>query len=174
MSAEKEVPPAELYARKLLEQFPPSRERRTFRYGQQPHASYPHLIVAETHMAHAQMRVEEGLRFSGPEVALETLDALAKLIPGSERNVSANTVEMPAIPQHDAVNHPRHYNDHPSGVECIDIVEHFSFNVGNAVKYLWRAGLKPGATELDDLRKAEWYISRELDRLLSEGGHRGR
>jgi hypothetical protein len=42
----------------------------------------------------------------------------------------------------DTVNHPPHYNDHPSGVECIAIVEHFTFNVGNAVKYLWRAGLK--------------------------------
>ena len=41
----------------------------------------------------------------------------------------------------DTVNHPAHYNTHPSGVECIEITEHFNFNIGNAIKYLWRAGL---------------------------------
>lgn len=58
------------------------------------------------------------------------------------------------------VNHPKHYNVHPSGVECIDVVEHFSFNVGNAIKYLWRADEK-GAT-VQDLKKAVWYIEREI------------
>lgn len=60
------------------------------------------------------------------------------------------------------VNHPAHYNAHPSGVECIDIVEHMSFNVGNAVKYLWRADHKGAPAE--DLRKALWYIQREIER----------
>lgn len=60
------------------------------------------------------------------------------------------------------VNHPAHYNAHPSGIECIDIVEEFGFNVGNAIKYLWRAGLKGDA--LEDLQKAEWYIRREIQR----------
>lgn len=62
--------------------------------------------------------------------------------------------------KHERINHPRHYTSHPSGVECIDVVEHMPFNVGNAVKYLWRAGLKGDAVE--DLRKAAWYIAREL------------
>lgn len=62
----------------------------------------------------------------------------------------------------ETVDHPPHYNSHPSGVECIDIVEHFGFNVGNAIKYLWRAGLKGDAIE--DLRKASWYCQREIDR----------
>jgi hypothetical protein len=62
----------------------------------------------------------------------------------------------------DNVNNPAHYNAHPSGVECVTIAEHFTFNVGNAVKYLWRAGLKGDAIE--DLRKAEWYIRREIQR----------
>lgn len=61
------------------------------------------------------------------------------------------------------VDHPRHYNSHPSGVECITITEHFNFNIGNAVKYLWRAGLK--GEELEDLEKAAWYVSREIERL---------
>lgn len=62
------------------------------------------------------------------------------------------------------VDHPSHYNAHPSGVECIEVVEHFPFNVGNAIKYLWRAGLKDGASELTDLRKAAWYVAREVER----------
>lgn len=63
---------------------------------------------------------------------------------------------------HDAVDHPSHYTSHPSGVECIEVVEHFSFCVGNAIKYLWRAGLKGDA--LEDLKKARWYIDREIRR----------
>ena len=63
----------------------------------------------------------------------------------------------------ETVDHPPHYTQHPSGAECIDIVEHFNFNVGNAIKYLWRAGLKGAARE--DLEKARWYIDREIGRL---------
>lgn len=63
--------------------------------------------------------------------------------------------------EHDPVNHPQHYTSHPSGVECIAIAEHMSFCLGNAVKYIWRADLKDDASE--DLRKAVWYIERELD-----------
>ena len=65
---------------------------------------------------------------------------------------------------HDPVNHPEHYTSHPSGIECIQVTEHFTFNVGNAIKYLWRAGLKsPDA--IQDLRKAAWYVAREIARL---------
>lgn len=63
---------------------------------------------------------------------------------------------------HDAVNHPQHYVSHPSGVECITITEHMGFNLGNAMKYVWRADLKDDAVE--DLRKAQWYIAREIER----------
>lgn len=62
-----------------------------------------------------------------------------------------------------AINHPPHYNAHPSGVECIAIAEHFNFNIGNAIKYLWRAGLKENLVE--DLKKARWYVDREIQRL---------
>jgi hypothetical protein len=62
----------------------------------------------------------------------------------------------------DAVNHPPHYTDHPSGVECIQIVEHMGFNLGNAIKYIWRADLKGAA--LEDLEKARWYVEREIAR----------
>lgn len=59
----------------------------------------------------------------------------------------------------DLVNHPPHYTNHPSGVECIQITEHMSFLMGNAMKYLWRADLKNG---VEDLEKAVWYIQREI------------
>jgi hypothetical protein len=60
----------------------------------------------------------------------------------------------------DTVNHPGHYTGHPSGIECIQITEHMGFNLGNAIKYVWRADLKNDA--LEDLRKAAWYINREI------------
>jgi len=65
----------------------------------------------------------------------------------------------------DKVNHPKHYTNHPSGVECIQITEWMNFNLGNAVKYLWRAGIKDEVTTLEDLKKAQWYITREIERL---------
>ena len=67
----------------------------------------------------------------------------------------------------DPVNHPKHYTEHPSGVECIEITEHLNFCVGNAIKYLWRAGLK--GEQVEDLRKARWYIDREIARILNGG-----
>lgn len=61
----------------------------------------------------------------------------------------------------DPIN-PSHYRSHPSGVECIVVTEHMTFCLGNAVKYIWRAGLKGG---VEDLRKARWYLDREIKRL---------
>jgi len=65
------------------------------------------------------------------------------------------------------INHPPHYLGHPSGVECIEITEHMTFNLGNAVKYIWRAGVKDPDV-LTDLQKAKWYIDREILRLAKE------
>lgn len=70
----------------------------------------------------------------------------------------------------EAVNHPKHYNALPATcacgrhIECIQVVRHMGFNVGNVVKYLWRAGQKEGASELEDLRKARWYLDDEIRR----------
>jgi hypothetical protein len=66
-------------------------------------------------------------------------------------------------PKPDMVNTPPHYNSHPSGVECIQVTEHLNFCLGNAVKYIWRAGLKGEA--LEDLKKAEFYLKREIARI---------
>lgn len=71
----------------------------------------------------------------------------------------------------DNVNHPKHYTSDPSGIECIDVTRHRNFNVGNAIKYLWRAGLKIDADkssinkQIEDLEKAVWYIVDEIHRL---------
>lgn len=62
----------------------------------------------------------------------------------------------------DSVDRPPHYTSHPSGVECIAITEHMGFNLGNAVKYIWRADLKGDAVE--DLKKAAWYVRREIEK----------
>lgn len=62
---------------------------------------------------------------------------------------------------------PKHYRSHPSGTECIEISEHMNFCLGNALKYIWRAGLK-SEDQTEDLRKAKWYIEREIERV-SEG-----
>ena len=63
----------------------------------------------------------------------------------------------------DPVNHPRHYGTHPSGIECIEITRHMNFNLGNAMKYIWRAGEKGNA--IQDLEKAVWYLQDEIKRL---------
>jgi len=74
------------------------------------------------------------------------------------------TINPPAKP--DMVNQPPHYKKHPSGVECITVTEHFNFCRGNAIKYIWRAGDK--GSEIEDLKKARWYLDREIERLEGE------
>ena len=71
----------------------------------------------------------------------------------------------------DNVNHPSHYNSHPSGIECIEIARHHNFNIGNTIKYIWRAGLKSEEgmedtdKQVEDLNKAIWYIQDEIKRI---------
>ncbi len=71
---------------------------------------------------------------------------------------SVGEIESHTCP--DPVNHPPHYTSHPSGIECIEITRHMGFNLGNAMKYIWRADLKGG---LQDLQKALWYINDEIE-----------
>ena len=72
----------------------------------------------------------------------------------------------------DAVNHPSHYTsseakcrvcDEP--IECIDVTQHMGFCLGNAVKYIWRAGLKSEDKTIQDLEKAMWYIRKHIEKL---------
>lgn len=66
----------------------------------------------------------------------------------------------------EAVNHPEHYNKHPSGIECIEVIRHFNFNLGNVIKYIWRAPYK--GVSLEDLKKAEFYLKDEIERVEKE------
>ena len=67
---------------------------------------------------------------------------------------------------YDSVNNPSHYTSHPSGIECLDITRHMSFNLGNAVKYIWRCDLKKDAVE--DLEKAVFYLNDEIEKRKSQ------
>lgn len=83
-----------------------------------------------------------------------------------------NTNDISSSIKYDNVNHPKHYTSHPSGVECIDITRHYDFCIGNAIKYLWRNGLKDEqgmssiAKQIEDLNKAKWYIDDKIKQLL--------
>lgn len=90
-----------------------------------------------------------GLEFAGVGQKLYCPNCDAMALPSAETGV-------------DMVNHPPHYTSHPSGVECIQVTEHYGFCIGSAIKYLWRAGLKGDAVE--DLKKAVWYINREISK----------
>ena len=74
--------------------------------------------------------------------------------------------ERKAKPKVDMVNHPPHYT--AGGIETIDYIEakEFNYHLGNAVKYIWRADEKWDAIE--DLKKAKWYIERELKKRGAE------
>ena len=73
--------------------------------------------------------------------------------------------------QESSVNHPTHYNQHPSGIECIDIVRHYDFNIGNVIKYIWRTGLKHEKgmndrdKQIEDMEKAMFYLKDEIEML---------
>lgn len=85
---------------------------------------------------------------------------------GAFKSQNIVAAQLERMAQHyDMVNHPPHYTQHPSGVECIQITEHMNFCIGNAVKYLWRADLKNG---IEDLEKAKWYIEREIERRKND------
>ena len=89
---------------------------------------------------------------ASPDPALELIREQNRILHGAE-----------------TVDHPAHYNGNPSGVECITVVEWMTFNVGNAVKYLWRCFDKGDPVE--NLRKAIWYCEREIQRLEAGDGH---
>lgn len=83
-------------------------------------------------------------------------------------------------PASDSVEHPRHYNSLPAAcekcgypIECIDVIEHMDLCIGNAVKYVWRAGHKDPSKEIEDLEKAVWYLQRRIKRLKKEKQHAG-
>jgi len=90
-----------------------------------------------------------------------------KLIDLSKAGSPLNTPDpkMPKFtPKHDMVNHPAHYTD--GGIEVIDFIEakRLGYHLGNVVKYICRAGKKGTNNGLEDLRKAQWYLKRAIER----------
>jgi len=81
---------------------------------------------------------------------------------GSMKVVYEKIVSLDRGREEDPVNHPPHYTSHPSGVECIEVTRHMGFNLGNVLKYVWRADLKGKAIE--DLEKAQFYLADEIQR----------
>lgn len=88
---------------------------------------------------------------------------------GCIERLGAALTHVPDVPHvvPDAVNHPSHYTAYP-GIEVIQLTEHMNFCLGNAVKYVARAGLKDPSKTIEDLKKAVWYIEREIQRLKEQ------
>ena len=101
-----------------------------------------------------------GGEISGLEIASVTSEH-SGVFGGRGRHVFSQATVRVEEASSDKVNHPPHYTAHPSGVECIQVTEHMNFCLGNAIKYIWRADLKNG---IEDLKKAKWYIEREIER----------
>lgn len=98
------------------------------------------------------------LQYRGENFAKDSMsDAFEFLMPIEEID-KINETGFPHTID-DPVNSPKHYTQHPSGVECIQITRHMGFNLGNVMKYVWRADLKNG---LEDLEKALWYLQDEI------------
>jgi len=94
-----------------------------------------------------------------PSVEREQLDERR----GGDRRIT--TGRVPAEGADPMVDHPAHYNQHPAGIECIDVIAPMIYPVGTAIRYLWRAGLKPGAADVQDVEKAIWNLNYYLEQL---------
>ncbi len=90
-----------------------------------------------------------------------TITEMLAAVDADEGPTRPQAVEAPAVPE-DAIN-PAHYRKHPSGIECIEVTRHMNFNVGNAIKYIWRHRDK--GDPIENLKKAQWYIDDEIRRL---------
>lgn len=113
----------------------------------------------------AEMKAAQSKRLKAKWVKnkVAALGEVVGTLPSDDRYLVLHP-KNPLLPTiQDLVNHPPHYTSHPSGVECIQVTEHLNFCVGNAIKYLWRAGEK--GSYVQDLEKAKWYIEREIARM---------
>lgn len=146
-----------------IDQF--GKDLRNKPYVDLPEFEQPDIIT--TQLDPAKCRVVDPAVYDAPtDSPRDDFDAMSE----SHRSPACKCHEFPfyaeLIP--DAVNHPSHYTSDPSGIECIEITRHRNFNVGNAIKYLWRAGRKEQAATVQDLQKAIWYINDEIARLEGE------
>ena len=104
---------------------------------------------------------DDGQRL-GHTVALPVWDGVGSAV-GGQSDWSGLAQRANGTPDGDPVNHPTHYTSVVPGIECIEVTQHFNFNLGNAIKYIWRSGSK--GNQVEDLSKAAMYISFELERL---------
>ena len=125
---------------------------------------YKQIDKAQVHLVNARLNNdEEGNKSAISEMETAMCNAMQLL----KCFIDRNDKEQKA----DNVNHPSHYNSHPSGIECIEIARHHNFNIGNTIKYIWRAGLKSEEgmedtdKQVEDLNKAIWYIKDEIKRI---------
>ena len=125
---------------------------------------YKQIDKAQVHLINARLNNnEEENKLAISEIETAMCDAMQFLKYFIDRNDKEQKT--------DNVNHPAHYNSHPSGIECIEIARHHNFNIGNTIKYLWRAGLKSEEgmedtdKQVEDLNKAIWYIQDEIKRI---------
>ena len=125
---------------------------------------YEKIDNAQVHLINARLNNdEEGKKSAISEMETAMCNAMQLLKCLIDRNYKEQKT--------DNVNHPSHYNSHPSGIECIEIARHHNFNIGNTIKYLWRAGLKSEEgmedtdKQVEDLKKAIWYIQDEIKRI---------
>ena len=125
---------------------------------------YEKIDKAQVHLINARLNNdEEGNKSAISELETAMCDAMQFLKYFIDRNYKEQKA--------DSVNHPAHYNSHPSGIECIEIARHHNFNIGNTIKYLWRAGLKSEEgmedtdKQVEDLKKAIWYLNDEIKRI---------
>jgi len=90
--------------------------------------------------------------------------------PAYQADMSEAEVDMSKA-EVESVDHPPHYGGGSDPFETIKVIEArgFGFHIGNAYKYLDRAGKKAGTDDIEDLRKAVWYIEREIARLSESG-----
>lgn len=113
----------------------------------------------------AQVRILADLNLCKPEDIIDILKEMGE----DGRQFNGWTPRKPKAPKvNDVINHPSHYTS--GKIEVIDFIEDqkLGYHLGNAVKYISRAGKKDPTKTVEDLRKAAWYINREIERLEKE------
>lgn len=132
------------------------------------------MVMQRDRMASDKAAIERLKYGLEPEPTGHEKELLDRMKPYVQKN-SEHTITVNELPRDrhgevDSVNHPPHYNNSPAKcdcgrrIECIDVTRHHNFNIGNAIKYLWRCDLKGASVE--DLRKAVWYIQDEISERL--------
>lgn len=86
-------------------------------------------------------------------------------VPEAEHNDDSGRVSLPTTPKYEAVDHPAHYGGKDDPYEAVKVIEAWglNFNLGNCVKYINRRMRKPSTDMLEDLKKAMWYLNREIE-----------